>query len=75
MLYHFYLLFRGWKKLMLFLLFPQEKGDYHFLVLINASISEQKAFFSCCLFFKRLYISLKFKKNSKPRENTELKHT
>lgn len=34
-----------------------------------------ESIFSCCLFFKRLYISLKFKKNSKPRENTELKHT
>lgn len=40
----------------------------------NASTAEQKALFSCCLIFKRLYIPLKLNNNSKPLENAQLKY-
>ena len=37
------------------------KGGLNFLMTLNAFISEQKAFFSHSLIFKRLHISLKLK--------------
>ena len=48
------------------------KRGLNFLMILNAFVSEEKAFFSHCLTFKRLYILLKLKNNSKSKENVEL---